>query len=141
MTASVSASVSGSSFSIRVPGRAQDGEGLVLGLAVRRGDDGGDDAHARRQFARQPVQPVRAVGGVELVERVEDEDDAPSARGFGEEFLEMGDEVLDVERQGLGVAGGEGDVVAEAAECAAEVGGAGAGADEVGGGGELSVEG
>lgn len=110
--------------------RAQDGEGLVLGLAVRRSDDGGDDAHARRQFARQPVQPVRAVRGVKLVERVEDEDDPPPARGFGEELLEMGDEFLDVERRRVGVLRGGGEFVAEAAERAAEVGGAVAGADE-----------
>ncbi len=100
-------------------------------LILIRSDDGGDDAHAGRQFARQPIHPVRAVRGVELVERVEDEDDALFARGFGEELLEMGDEFLDVERQGFGIAGGAGEFVAEAAERAAEVGGAGAGTDEM----------
>ena len=75
---------------------------------------------------------MRAVGGVELVERVEDEDDAPPARGFGEELLEMGDEFLDVERQGLGVARSIRKFVTEPTECATEVGGAGAGTDEVG---------
>lgn len=84
MIASVSTSLSDSSFSMRVPGRwRRMARGPALGLAIRRGDDGGDDADARRQFARQPVQPVRAVRGIELVERVEDEDDALLRAGIG----------------------------------------------------------
>lgn len=63
------------------------------------------------------------IGFIELVERVKDEDDSLLGRGFGEELLEMGDEFLDVERQRLGVAGGGGEFMAEAAQRAAEVGG------------------
>ncbi|MCB1092030.1 MAG: hypothetical protein KDL87_10890, partial [Verrucomicrobiae bacterium] len=65
----------------------QDGECLVFLLPLKRSEDGGDDAHARRQVARDPVQPVRAVRGVELVERIEDENDAPFLSGFREQFL------------------------------------------------------
>ena len=74
---------------------------------------------------------MRVVRGVELVERVEDEDDALCGSGFSENLLEMGGEVLDVERQGFGAAGDEGEFVAEAAERATLIGGAGAGADEM----------
>ncbi len=84
---------------------------------------------------------MRTVGFIELIEGIEDEDDMLLRRSLGEQLLEVRDEFLDVERQGFGAGRvcGSGvtdpgyrlrQFVAETAQRAAEIGGAGAGADE-----------